>query len=73
VLRSLEGEQLAAALDAGGKRRPTAAPAPTAQLALFTVDPHPAVLRLRATEANATTPLEALRLLDELVRLAHET
>ncbi len=77
MLRSLEGEQLAAALQVTGQRprvtapRPAAAP-PPAQLALFTVDPHPVVLQLRDLEPNAMTPMEALRLLDELVRRARE-
>ena len=76
VLRSLEGEQLAAALQVtgghmGGTRAPTAGPAP-AQLGLFMFEPHPVLLRLRALDPDATTPLEALRLLDELVRQSRE-
>ncbi len=72
VLRSLEGEQLAAALEAGGKRvRVPADPAP-AQLTLFTVEPHPVVLALREIEPNAMTPMDALRLLDDLVRRARD-
>ncbi|MCC6318134.1 MAG: DNA mismatch repair protein MutS [Gemmatimonadaceae bacterium] len=75
VLRSLEGEQLAAALQVGAARRrpaPVKAESAPAQLALFTVDPHPVVLRLRDLEPEAMTPLEALRLVDELVRQARE-
>ena len=74
VLKSLEGEQLAAALEAGGARHRAVirTPAPS-QLTLFTVEPHPVVLRLRALDPNGITPLEALRLLDELSRHAHET
>jgi DNA mismatch repair protein MutS len=74
VLRSLEGEQLAAALEAGGARhRAVLRDPPPSQLTLFTVEPHPVVLRLRALDPNGITPMEALRLLDELARHAHET
>ncbi|MBL8960584.1 MAG: DNA mismatch repair protein MutS, partial [Gemmatimonadetes bacterium] len=74
VLKSLEGEQLAAALEAGGARhRAVIRPPAPSQLTLFTVEPHPVVLRLRALDPNGITPLEALRLLDELARHAHET
>ncbi|MBL8984093.1 MAG: DNA mismatch repair protein MutS, partial [Gemmatimonadetes bacterium] len=74
VLRSLEGEQLAAALEAGGTRYRAITREPTpSQLTLFTVEPHPVVLRLRGVDPNAMTPLDALRLLDELVRRARET
>ncbi len=74
VLRSLEGEQLAAALAAGGARKGGNArgPVPTPQLTLFTVDPHPVVLQLRELDPNTMTPLDALRALDELTRLARE-
>jgi DNA mismatch repair protein MutS len=72
VLALLEGEQLVAALNGtSGTReakRPTAAP----QLSLFTVEPHPAVERLKRLDANQLTPLDALRLLDELARMARE-
>jgi DNA mismatch repair protein MutS len=72
VLRSLEGEQLAAALEAGGKRvRVPAEPAP-AQLTLFTLEPHPVVLTLREIDPNGLTPMDALRLVDELARRARE-
>ncbi|MGQ0649599.1 MAG: MutS-related protein, partial [Gemmatimonadaceae bacterium] len=76
VLRSLEGEHLAAALQAGearhrGGQARAKAPAP-AQLALFTLEPHPVIIRLRDLDPNAMTPLEALRMLDELVRQARE-
>ena len=33
---------------------------------------HPAVRQLRSIDANQVTPLDALRLLDELTRLARE-
>jgi DNA mismatch repair protein MutS len=78
VLRLLEGEQLVAELKGGGGRRrgaPDAAKAsaaPPDQLALFSGEPHPAVEKLRRVDPDATTPLEALQLLDELVRMARE-
>ena len=75
VLRSLEGEQLAAALQVGGSRMQArddkSQPAP-AQLTLFTVEPHPVVLRLRDLDPNGMTPLDALRLVYELVRQSRE-
>ncbi|MBC7894868.1 MAG: hypothetical protein H7066_05625 [Cytophagaceae bacterium] len=52
---------------------PAKAAAAPSQLALFAVDPHPVVLRLRDLDPNVITPLEALRLVDELVRQARET
>ena len=72
VLRSLEGEQLAAALQLSGRRREAAKTTPP-QLALFTLEPHPVVQRLRDTNPNEITPLEALRLVDDLVRHARES
>lgn len=69
VLRLLEGEQLVAGLT--GKGRPGGGPAPDGQLALFTVM-HPAIERLRALDPNQMTPMEALKALDELARLARE-
>jgi hypothetical protein len=67
VLRLLEGEQLAAAL---GERSQRAAEGSGDQLPLFQGDPHPVVVRLRDLDPDRTTPLEALRVLDELARLA---
>jgi DNA mismatch repair protein MutS len=76
VLRSLEGEQLAAALQVrGGRRKESRSPKAEvthSQLALFTIGPHPVVVRLREVDPNAMTPLEAIRLLDELVRQSRE-
>jgi hypothetical protein len=45
---------------------------PASQLSLFSFEPHPVVARLRELDANQLTPLDALRLLDELARLARE-
>ncbi len=42
------------------------------QLSLFVVEPHPAVLRLKQVDVNQMTPLEAMKVLDELSRLARE-
>jgi hypothetical protein len=42
------------------------------QLTLFAAEPHPAVKRLRLIDTDSTTPLDALRVLDELARLARE-
>jgi DNA mismatch repair protein MutS len=64
VLRLLEGEQLVAALS--GRAVATDAPA---QLALFN-EIHPVVERLRALDANQLTPMDALRVLDELSQQA---
>jgi DNA mismatch repair protein MutS len=72
VLRSLEGEQLAAALQLGGRQREIMKPT-APQLTLFAAEVHPVVLRLRDIDSNTMTPLEALRLVDELVRHARET
>jgi DNA mismatch repair protein MutS len=54
---------------AGGRMAP-----PPPQLALFegASGPHPVVSRLRETRIDRITPLEALNLLDELVRAAGE-
>jgi DNA mismatch repair protein MutS len=77
VLALLEGEQLAAALATGSPLRQAtsaagvrAQPPATGQLGLFAPEPHPVVERLKALEPNAVTPLQALSLLDELVRAA---
>ena len=67
VLRLLEGEQLVAALAGRGVRHA----ADTTQLALF-VEPHPVVERLRSLDPNQMTPMEALKALDDLARMARE-
>ena len=67
VLRLLEGEQLVAGLAGRGVRHVT----DTAQLALF-VEPHPVVERLRSLDPNRMTPMEALKALDDLARMARE-
>ena len=67
VLRLLEGEQLVAALAGRGVRHA----ADTTQLALF-VEPHPVVERLRSLDPNQMTPMEALKALDDLARIARE-
>jgi DNA mismatch repair protein MutS len=63
LLRLLESEQLAA-----GMKREQGAPAP--QLGLFTAAPDPTVERLRSVDVNTLTPVQALALLDDLVRRA---
>jgi DNA mismatch repair protein MutS len=70
VLRSLEGEQLAAALEVGSARSRRAGQSRNneAQLALFSVESHPVVQHLRSIDVNSLTPLHALQLLDELAR-----
>ena len=68
VLRLLEGEQLVAGLAGRGVRHVT----DTAQLALFS-EPHPVVERLRSLDPNRMTPMEALKALDELARMARES
>ena len=72
VLRLLEGEQLAAALDVRLPAFRTAAPAaaPAEQLALFHQAEGEVTERLQALDPEHTTPVEALRILDELVRIA---
>jgi DNA mismatch repair protein MutS len=70
VLRLLEGEQLAAALSPTG--RTAGEPAGAAQLGLFGTAAHPAVDRLQAMDPERLTPIEALGVLDELVRLARD-
>ncbi len=68
VLALLEGETLVPAL-AG--QTPTRRPVPPVdQLPLFDAAPNPLLERLAALDANTVTPLEALRLLDELSRAA---
>lgn len=78
VLRSLEAEQLAAALHAAADRVPlggreSSRLVRTDQLVLFGGEPHPAVSRLRDLDVNTVTPMDALRLLDELSRKARES
>ncbi|MBI3791449.1 MAG: DNA mismatch repair protein MutS, partial [Gemmatimonadetes bacterium] len=68
VLALLEGDTLVPALQAQGA--PRRKPAPADQLALFASPPNPVVERLAALDANTLTPLDALRLLDELARAA---
>ncbi|HYV98799.1 MAG TPA: DNA mismatch repair protein MutS [Gemmatimonadaceae bacterium] len=67
LLRLLERGDLAAAL-AGQSPRPPS----SEQLPLFTAAPHPAVERLRAIDADATTPMAALQLLAELTALVRD-
>ena len=69
VLALLEGDALVPALQGRPGGRRASEPA-TDQLALFMHAPHPLVARLAALDANTVTPLEALRLLDELARAA---
>ena len=68
LLRLLESEQLARAVDPRGRGGATKAPAP--QLGLFAATPDPVLERLAQTDVNALTPVQALALLDELVRAA---
>jgi DNA mismatch repair protein MutS len=75
VLKLLEGEQLVERLGpgigtAGLHPRGRAGPQDSeGQLALFADAEHPVLARLRAVRTERTTPLDALALLDELVRL----
>ncbi|MFN8570453.1 MAG: DNA mismatch repair protein MutS [Gemmatimonadaceae bacterium] len=78
VLQLLEGEQLAQALgdtQGAGRQHPSGPLVrhDGSQLALFPASPHPAVVRLQSLDTNRTTPMEALRLLDELAQLAKES
>jgi DNA mismatch repair protein MutS len=80
VLQSLEGEQLVAALQAGadrsiaGGRAPRSRSAlPSDQLGLFGNELHPVVGRLRELDVNQLTPLDALALMDQLIRQARES
>lgn len=68
VLTLLEGEQLAQGLATGQpvRSRPDSAPG-DAQLGLFTVE-HPVVTWLRQLDPNQLTPMDALRVLDDVVR-----
>lgn len=80
VLSELEGEgaHLAAALEtnwpATGRSHPDARiQSHGPQLGLFTSATHPVIERLRHTQPNHMTPLDALLLIDELARLARES
>jgi len=68
----LGSSQLPAAM--GGASAPaTPAARPAEQLALFApTPPHPVLDRLRATDPNTVTPLEALALLAQLAAEAKE-
>ena len=75
VLRLLEGEQLVAGLS-GQAGRPstekrTQEQRAGTQLGLFQ-DTHPVIERLRFIDPNEMTPMDALKALDELTRLARE-
>jgi DNA mismatch repair protein MutS len=87
VLRLLEGEQLVPRLGGragategagasggalGGTAMASSPGRAPAQLALFALE-HPVVERLRATDPNTLTPLDALTLLAALVRDARES
>jgi DNA mismatch repair protein MutS len=63
LLKLLESEQLAA-----GMKKPATDASP--QLGLFAQTPHPALERLKSLDVNSLTPVQALSLLDELVRKA---
>ncbi|MEK9502383.1 DNA mismatch repair protein MutS [Gaopeijia maritima] len=72
LLAELEGTHSGGGEGLGrhGSHRPASGPPPD-QLSFFQSAPdHPAVLALRELDVNRTTPIEALRLLDELVRSA---
>ncbi|HWP02595.1 MAG TPA: DNA mismatch repair protein MutS [Gemmatimonadaceae bacterium] len=64
LLRRLEGEAWALGLVPASALQRSAEP----QLSLFPAEEHPVLERLRAVDPDRMTPLEALRLLDELVR-----
>ena len=72
VLKLLEGEQLVAGLNPQLGVGRKEADGGVAQLSLFVAAPHPVVERLKSIDANQLTPLDALRLLDELARTARE-
>ncbi|MGQ0765265.1 MAG: DNA mismatch repair protein MutS [Gemmatimonadota bacterium] len=69
VLHSLEGEQLAAALEARSSRREIAG---QRQLSLFASELHPVVDQLQKLDVNALTPLDAIRMLDDLSRRSRD-
>jgi DNA mismatch repair protein MutS len=62
LLKLLESEQLAA-----GMQKPTQQ---SAQLGLFAAAPNPALERLKNIDVNSLTPVQALALLEELVKAA---
>jgi DNA mismatch repair protein MutS len=64
LLQRLEGEAWALGLVPASALKHL----PEAQLSLFTAAEHPVLTRLRAIDPERTTPLEALALLDELVK-----
>jgi hypothetical protein len=66
MLRLLEGGHLVPEASA------RAAAGDAGQLGLFTATPDPVVERLRRTDAERMTPVEALQLLDALAREARE-
>ena len=76
VLKLLEGEALVAGLSGEKTRRredeKSRGGVATPQLSLFAAEPHPAVLRLKQVDVNQLTPLEAMKILDELSRLARD-
>jgi DNA mismatch repair protein MutS len=65
LLRLLESEQLASGMKSAGVSR-----ADATQLGLFAAPPNPIAERLKGVDVNALTPVQALALLDELVRTA---
>lgn len=70
LLRELEGTHSGGGEGLGrhGPHRPTSGPPPD-QLSIFAPPPiPPAITALRTLDVNRITPMEALRLLDELVR-----
>ena len=77
VLTLLEGEHLVAGLNGSaptgiGKHSGPSEVSHEAQLPLFASAPHKALERLRAVNPEQMTPLAALQLLDELVRIVRE-
>ena len=76
VLKLLEGEALVAGLSGGKTRRredeKTSGSSAAPQLSFFVVEPHAVVLKLKQVDVNQMTPLEAMKLLDELARLSRE-
>jgi DNA mismatch repair protein MutS len=80
VLAILEGGHLVEGLEgrtgsptSGSSRSARKVASESSQLTLFSVDAGPVIERLRGIDPEQTTPLEALRVLDELVRLARST
>jgi DNA mismatch repair protein MutS len=73
LLRLLESEQLASGMKHGRPARSATAPSgspPQQQLGLFAGELHPVLQQLAATDVNTLTPVQALALLDDLVRRA---